>query len=155
MDDCLGQSGEGYSERTEYYANKAKGGCGLVIVGYVGFIGPEMGGAAMSGQTFLMNYDQRHAISILAERVHEYGGKVFVQLNHPGRKTNRDFNQGHEPVSSSAMTPDLEERGFALCHELTVDEIRRSRQPVQMLHCMHSVQVWMVSGNSLCTLLSV
>lgn len=126
MDDCLGQSsGEVTQRGIEYYANKAKGGCGLVIVGYVGFIGPEMGGVAMSGQTFLMNYDQRHAMSILAERVHEYGGKVFVQLNHPGRKTNRDFNQGHEPVSSSAMTPDLEKRGFVPCHELTVDEIQQ------------------------------
>jgi len=126
MDDCLGQSSGEITQRgIEYYANKAKGGCGLVIVGYVGFMGPEMAGAAMSGQTFLMNYDQRHAMSLLAERVHEYGGKVFVQLNHPGRKTSRGFNQGHEPVSSSAMTPDLEKRNFAPCHELTVDEIHQ------------------------------
>ena len=126
MDDCLGQSsGEITRRGIEYYASKAKGGTGLIIVGYVGFIGPEMGGVAMSGQTFLMNYDQRHAMSLLAERVHEYGGKVFVQLNHPGRKTSPEFNQGHTPVSSSAMTPDLEKRNFAPCHELTVDEIHK------------------------------
>lgn len=126
MDDCLGQaSGEITRRGIEYYASKAKGGTGLIIVGYVGFMGPEMAGAAMSGQTFLMNYDQRHAMSLLAERVHEYGGKVFVQLNHPGRKTSPEFNQGHTPVSSSAMTPDLAKRNFAPCHELTVEEIHQ------------------------------
>ena len=126
MDDCLGQAtGEITQRGIEYYAAKAKGGTGLVIVGYVGFIGPELAGCAMSGQTFLMNLDQRHAMSNLAERVHEYGGKVFVQLNHAGRKTTPAFNSGHSPVSSSAMTPALEKRGFKPCHELTVDEIHQ------------------------------
>lgn len=124
MDDCLGQaSGEVTQRGIEYYAAKAKGGTGLVIVGYVGFIGPEMGGIAMSGQTFLRNLDERHAMSALVERVHSYGGKVFIQLNHPGRKTTRAFNKGFEPVSSSALPPELKKRGFSPCHELTVDEI--------------------------------
>ncbi len=124
MDDCLGQaSGEVTQRGIEYYAAKAKGGTGLVIVGYVGFVGPEMGGVAMSGQTFLRNLDERHAMAALCERVHEYGGKVFIQLNHPGRKTTRAFNKGYEPVSSSALPPELAKRGFAPCHELTVDEI--------------------------------
>ena len=66
MDDCLGQaSGEVSQRGIEYYAAKAKGGSGLVIVGYVGVIGPELGGVAMSGQTFLKSLDDRHAMSIL------------------------------------------------------------------------------------------
>ena len=124
MDNCLGQaSGEVSQRGIEYYAAKAKGGSGLVIVGYVGVIGPELGGVAMSGQTFLKSLDDRHAMSILCDRVHEYGGRVFIQLNHPGRKTTRAFNKGYEPVSASAMTPQLEKARFAPCHELTVDEI--------------------------------
>ena len=96
MDDCLGQaSGEVSQRGIEYYAAKAKGGSGLVIVGYVGVIGPELGGVAMSGQTFLKSLDDRHAMSILCDRVHEYGGRVFIQLNHPGRKTTRAFNKGY------------------------------------------------------------
>ena len=86
MDDCLGQeSGEITQRGIEYYAKKAQGGTGLIIVGYVGVNGPELGGVAMSGQTFLCNIDQRHAMSNLAERVHDHGGRVFVQLHHPGR----------------------------------------------------------------------
>lgn len=124
MDDCLGQaSGEVTQRGIEYYAAKAKGGCGLVIVGYIGVIGPEMGGVAMSGQTFLKTLDDRHAMNALTDKVHEYGGKVFIQLNHPGRKTTPAFNSGHTPVSSSALPPALEKRGFSSCHELTVEEI--------------------------------
>lgn len=124
MDDCLGQaSGEMTARGVEYYASKAKGGTGLVIVGFVGVIGPEYGGVSMSGQTFLCNLDDRHTMNILADRVHEFGGKVFVQLNHPGRKSSPKFNKGHVPMSASAMTPQLEARGFAPCREMTKDDI--------------------------------
>lgn len=125
MDDCLGQaSGEITPRGIEYYTNKARGGCGLVIVGFVGVIGPEYGGVAMSGQTFLKSLDDRHAMTILAERVHGYGGKVFVQLNHPGRKSNPSFNKGFVPMSASAITPQLEKAHFTPCREMTKDDIQ-------------------------------
>lgn len=125
MDDCLGQyTGEMTARGVEYYASKAKGGTGLVIVGFVGVIGPEYGGVAMSGQSFLRNLDDRHAMSILAERVHGYGGKCFVQLNHPGRKSSPKFNSGHVPMSASAITPQLAARGFAPCREMTKEDIQ-------------------------------
>lgn len=123
MDDTLGQaSGEISPRAIEYYAAKAKGGCGLVIVGYIAVVGPELGGIAMSGETHLRTLNDRHAMSILAERVHEYGGKVFCQLNHPGRKTAPEYNEGHSPVSATAMPSKMIGK-TAPCHELTVDEI--------------------------------
>lgn len=126
MDDCLGQASGEISQRgIEYYARKAQGGCGLVIIGYVGVTGPELGGVAMSGQTFLRDIEQRHAMSNAAERIHDYGAKVFVQLNHPGRKTNPSFNCGHQPVSATALPAQLAQRGFSSCHELTVEEIQQ------------------------------
>ena len=123
MDDTLGQaSGEISPRAIEYYANKAKGGCGLVIVGYIAVVGPELGGIAMSGETQLRSLNDRHAMSILAERVHEYGGKLFCQLNHPGRKTTPEYNQGHSPVSATALPSQMVGK-TAPCHELTIDEI--------------------------------
>ena len=96
MDDALGQaSGELSPRAIEYYANKARGGVGLVIVGYIAVVGPELGGIAMSGETHLRTLNDRHAMGILAERVHEYGAKLFCQLNHPGRKTSAKYNEGH------------------------------------------------------------
>ena len=124
MDDCLGQTSGEISQRgIEYYTRKAQGGCGLIIIGYVGVSSSKLGGVAMSGQTFLRNIEQRHAISNVAERIHDYGSRVFVQLNHPGRKTNPKFNDGYSPVSATALPTQLTERGFSVCHELSVAEI--------------------------------
>ena len=123
MDDTLGTATGEISQRAiEYYAAKAKGGTGLIIVGYIAVVGPELGGIAMSGETHLITLNDRHAMSILAERVHEYGGKVFCQLNHPGRKTAPEYNEGHMPVSATAMPGKMVGK-TAPCHALTVDEI--------------------------------
>lgn len=123
MDDALGQaSGELSPRAIEYYANKARGGVGLVIVGYIAVVGPELGGIAMSGETHLRTLNDRHAMGILAERVHEYGAKLFCQLNHPGRKTSAKYNEGHTPVSSTAMPSKMMGK-TSPCHELTKDEI--------------------------------
>ena len=125
MDDSLGTAtGEISPRAIEYYAAKAKGGCGLVIVGYVAVCGSELSGIAITGQAHLRTLADRHAMGNLAERIHEYGGKVFVQLNHPGRKTTAKYNDGNEPVSCSAMTPQMEGR-FAPARELTTDEIHQ------------------------------
>ena len=125
MDDTLGTATGEISQRAiEYYAAKAKGGTGLIIVGYIAVVGSELGGIAMSGETHLITLNDRHAMSILAERVHEYGGKVFCQLNHPGRKTAPEYNEGHMPVSATAMPSKMVGK-TAPCHELTVDEIHR------------------------------
>ena len=125
MDDALGQaSGEITPRGIEYYTAKAKGGCGLIIVGYIAVVGPELGGIAMSGETHLRTLDDRHAMSILAERIHEYGSKVFCQLNHPGRKTAPEYNEGHSPVSATALPTKMVGK-TAPCHELTVEEIHQ------------------------------
>lgn len=75
-DDLSGATGEISDRAIEYYAAKAKGGTGLVIVGYVGVCGPELGGVAKPGQCFLRNLHDRRAFSVLADRVHEYGGSM-------------------------------------------------------------------------------
>lgn len=125
MDDSLGTAtGEMSPRGIEYYAAKAKGGCGLVIVGYIAVCGPELSGICITGQTHLRSLADRHAMGNLAERVHEYGGKVFAQLNHPGRKTTAKYNDGNEPVSCSSITPQMEGR-FSPARELTHDEIQQ------------------------------
>ena len=54
MDDSLGTAtGEISPRAIEYYAAKAKGGCGLVIVGYVAVCGSELSGIAITGQAHL------------------------------------------------------------------------------------------------------
>ena len=122
-DDLSGATGEISDRAIEYYAAKARGGTGLITVGYVGVCGPELGGVAKPGQCFLRNLHDRRAFSVLADRVHEYGGKVFVQLNHPGRKSKPIFNDGYTPLSATALPSQLAKKGFDACRELTVEQI--------------------------------
>lgn len=119
----MGQaSGEITPRAIEYYANKAKGGCGLVIAGYISVMDSRLSGIGKSGQIHLWNLNDRRAMSVLAERVHEYGGKLFCQLHHPGRRGSSMYNDGNMIVSATAMPSKMEGR-TELAHELTVEEI--------------------------------
>ena len=123
MEETLGQaSGEITPRAIEYYANKAKGGCGLVIAGYISVMDSRLSGIGKSGQIHLWNLNDRRAMSVLAERVHEYGGKLFCQLHHPGRRGSSMYNDGNMIVSATAMPSKMHGR-TELAHELTVDEI--------------------------------
>lgn len=125
MDDSLGGTGGDISPRAiEYYAARARGGCGLIITAYAAVCGPELSGIAMPGQAHLRTYDNGLAMHNLADRIHEYGAKVFVQLHHPGRKTQAEYNNGNQPVSCSALTPAMPE-GTPPARELSVDEIKK------------------------------
>ncbi|MFX3616519.1 MAG: FAD-dependent oxidoreductase [Sporolactobacillus sp.] len=125
MDDSLGSTGGDISPRAiEYYATRARGGCGLIITAYTAVCGPELSGIAMPGQAHLLTYENGLAMHNLADRIHEYGAKVFVQLHHPGRKTQAEYNEGRQPVSCSARTPAMPE-GTPLARELTGAEIKK------------------------------
>ncbi len=41
----------------------------------------------------------------VTKRVHDKGGKIFIQLWHVGRMSHPDFHNGDLPVSSSALNP--------------------------------------------------
>lgn len=104
MHDSLGQiSGEVSPRAIAYYASRAKGGCGLIIPGYVSVIGPELSGIAAPGQTHLHHKLHRIALAAFAERIHEYGAKLVLQLHHPGRQGHKEDNNGNENVSCTAM----------------------------------------------------
>ena len=123
MEETLGQaSGEITPRAIEYYANKAKGGCGLIIAGYISVMNARLSGIGKSGQIHLWNLNDRRAMSVLAERVHEYGAKLFCQLHHPGRRGSSMYNDGNMIVSATAMPSKMHGR-TELAHELTVDEI--------------------------------
>lgn len=80
----------------EYYAQRASGGlifteCSMVDATASAFIGE--GGI----------YSAEHSASWrkVVEAVHAAGGKIAMQIWHPGRATHPDINGGAQPVSSS------------------------------------------------------
>ncbi|BBF42175.1 2,4-dienoyl-CoA reductase [NADPH] [Lachnospiraceae bacterium KM106-2] len=94
-----GPSGEATEDIIRYYEERAKGGTGLIIT-EITRIDDETG-VGTSNQ--LAVTDARHipGLQRLADRIHKYDAKVFVQLHHPGNETYSRLIGGRQIVSAS------------------------------------------------------
>lgn len=122
MGNGLGQLGGEVSEREiAYYEERAKGGCGLIYTGYSPVCGPELSGITHTNQIHVYKDGHRTALQALAERIHKYDSRIFVQLHHPGFLAPPDLNNGNQPLSASAVSymP-----GLPSARELTREEIK-------------------------------
>ena len=107
----------GYSARSiRYFEERAKGGTGMIITG--------MNAACTKFEAYtcsrLDDWHQVNRLTVLCERVHQYGAKLCVQLG-PGGGRQAIADRFTPPHSSSAIPsfwyPEL------ICKPFTVDEI--------------------------------
>lgn len=77
-----------------YYAERAKGGAGLLIMGVVSVAFPA--GTAEPYQVGLSDDRFIPGMAQIARQVHEHGGKIAVQLQHAGKTAIRDLVDGRE-----------------------------------------------------------
>jgi NADPH2 dehydrogenase len=79
-------SGDGIATKWQqlHYATRAVGGVGLIIVEATG-VSPE--GRISDRDIGLWNDEQMDALAEIVSIVHENGGKIGIQLNHAGRKS--------------------------------------------------------------------
>ncbi|SEA68256.1 alkene reductase [Bizionia paragorgiae] len=74
--------------------------------------------------------DQIKGWSQVSQRVHNKGGKIFMQLWHVGRISHPDFHNGELPLAPSAINPNTQSftpKGFqdtVTPREMTTDEIK-------------------------------
>ncbi len=112
----LGNSDGSVSEDTKaYYAERAKGGVGLITV--------EATAVATNGRSspFQLRIDQDDFIGGLrglTHEVHRFGAKVSIQLVHCGRQGSSKYT-GEQPVAPSPIPS----AGGEIPRELTVHEI--------------------------------
>ena len=112
-----GASGEVNDRLVKYYAERARGGVGLVIVENSTIKHPEGKCVAcqlrIDGDKYIPGYQE------LAEAVHLYGAKIFQQIVHAGR-------QVHDPEGVQAVAPSPIPCGFVQIpvRELNTDEIQ-------------------------------
>lgn len=83
----------------EYYSQRA--GAGLIISEATGISQQGLGTPFAPG---IWSAEQTEAWKPIVEQVHEAGGRIICQLWHMGRLVHSDFNNGAQPVSSSATT---------------------------------------------------
>lgn len=99
---CLGSdTGAVTDDVIHFYAARAKGGVGLIVVEYA-YVDHPLGKRAV---TQLRMDDPRflpgHAR--LVETIHSYGAKAALQLVHAGRQTARQLTEGQQPVAPSPI----------------------------------------------------
>ena len=70
----------------------------------------------------------------VTKRVHDAGGKIFIQLWHVGRMSHPDFHNGELPLSASALNPEAKSftlEGFkdtVTPKEMTIEDIKTTVQ---------------------------
>lgn len=100
-----------------FYANRAKGGVGLIIAGAAG-VDPE----SVNTVGMMQAYDDRFipGLSDLAAAVHDNNGKIMLQLMHAGAYARRDEHDGVQAVAPSSYKSMFTGE---VTRELSIDEI--------------------------------
>ncbi|MDE3723466.1 NADPH-dependent 2,4-dienoyl-CoA reductase [Nocardiopsis sp. N85] len=105
----------GFERMAAFYAERARGGVGLIITGG---IGPNDHGATFKGAAKLTNAEEVARHRIITEAVHREGGRIAMQILHTGRYS---FNE--DLVAPSAIQAPI--NPFTP-RELTADEVERT-----------------------------
>lgn len=94
-------TGEANEDIIAYYEERAKGGVGLIIT-EICRVDDETG-VGLANQISATGIQHIPHLARLADRVHKYGTKILLQLQHPGRETHAKLNGGRQIVAPSAV----------------------------------------------------
>ncbi|GAB2869063.1 NADPH-dependent 2,4-dienoyl-CoA reductase [Pseudoduganella ginsengisoli] len=108
----LEETPNGYERMAAFFAERARGGVGLIVTGG---IAPNVEGGVYAGAAKLTTAEEAQQHSIVTRAVHAEGGKICMQILHAGR-----YAYSPKAVSSSAaqspITPfaprELDEEGI-------------------------------------------
>ncbi|WP_168378632.1 NADPH-dependent 2,4-dienoyl-CoA reductase [Acinetobacter cumulans] len=115
----------GYERMAAFYAERAKGGVGLIVTGG---ISPNDDGVTFAGGSKLDSLEEAEKHKVITQAVHDAGGKIAMQILHTGRYSYQSNNVAPSsiqapinPVKPQALsTADVERtiNDFARCAQL-------------------------------------
>lgn len=108
------------NELIDYYAERAKGGVGLIIVESAGVDFPVGRNGAVKLRCDQVNFVP--GLSKLVDAIHQYGTRAVIQIQHAGPSTSMEKTFGHQPVAPSA---ERDASGRIVARELSVEEIQK------------------------------
>ncbi|QDQ26930.1 NADPH-dependent 2,4-dienoyl-CoA reductase [Chitinimonas arctica] len=108
----LEESPNGFERMAAFYAERARGGVGLIVTGGVA---PNEAGRVYEGGAMLHNADEVAHHRIVTDAVHAAGGKICLQILHTGR-----YSFQPKPVAPSPITSPI---AFYEPLELTDEQI--------------------------------
>ena len=103
---------KGFERLAAFYAERARGGVGLIVTGG---IGPNAEGAVAMGAAKLNTEEEAEEHRVVTDAVHKEGGKICMQILHAGR-----YAYSPKSVAPSAVQAPI--NPFKP-HELTEEEI--------------------------------
>jgi len=111
----LEEAPDGFSRQAAFFAERAKGGVGLIVTGG---IAPNKAGRTGPGATMLDTEEKVADHKIITEAVQAEGGKILMQILHTGRYAYHKYAVAPSPIRApiSMFTP----------HELTDEEIEQT-----------------------------
>lgn len=111
-------NGEVTNELINYYAARARGGVGLIIV-EAACVDTPTGKEGLS-QLVIDDLTYVTGLARLAKEIKAYSCPAFIQLFHAGRQTNKILTGGVQPVAPSPLPCKVTRE---MPRELTIDEI--------------------------------
>ncbi|WP_022956437.1 NADPH-dependent 2,4-dienoyl-CoA reductase [Perlucidibaca piscinae] len=112
----LEEAEHGFERMAAFYAERARGGVGLIVTGG---ISPDERGLVFAGGAKLTTPEEAGHHRVITEAVHREGGKIAMQILHTGRYS-------YQPglVSASAVKAPINPfKPHALTHEEVLDTI--------------------------------
>jgi 2,4-dienoyl-CoA reductase-like NADH-dependent reductase (Old Yellow Enzyme family)/thioredoxin reductase len=117
-------TGEASQQMIDYYAERARGGVGCIIVEGCSFTYPVGVLTASRLRIDSENHISKHYE--LVEAVHSYGAKIILQFLHAGGKGRSLYSAGQQPVSPSGVA----RVGMGAPRALTTGEVEQLIQDV-------------------------
>lgn len=115
-------NGEVTSQLIEYYAQRAKGGVGGIVV-EIACVDAPVGKASLT-QLRIDKPEYIAGLKELSENIQAYGARALIQLHHAGRQTSPGVT-GHKPVAPSPIACRLMR---AEPEELDIEGIKKIRR---------------------------
>ena len=111
----IGEGSAGFARLAAFYAERARGGVGLIVTGG---IAPNAEGSIMAGAAVLDSEAQLAEHRLLTDAVHAEGGKIALQILHVGRYATHRGAVAPSPLQApiSPVRP----------RELSADDIERT-----------------------------
>ncbi|MDE1165702.1 MAG: NADPH-dependent 2,4-dienoyl-CoA reductase [Pseudomonas sp.] len=87
----------GFARMAAYFAERARGGVGLMVTGG---IGPNEEGGVYAGAAKLSTPEEADKHKVVTQAVHEAGGKICLQILHAGRYAYNPNQVGASPIQA-------------------------------------------------------
>ncbi|MEQ6291072.1 FAD-dependent oxidoreductase [Vogesella sp. GCM10023246] len=111
----LEEAPQGFEKMAAFYAERARGGVGLIVTGGVG---PNEEGRVAEGASMLADEHEVPQHRIVTDAVHAAGGKIAMQILHTGR-----YSFQEQLVSASPICAPI---NFYRPREMSEDDIQRT-----------------------------